>query len=178
MLKEYYSITELAEKTQIAESTARRYIANFPDFFMVQGGARSRRLESTAIKVLLRIKQLFDNGYETSQVDATLRNEFPMFVEGNKPEESEKKAPALATAEDMQEVKEVLKQQQEFNKLLMQKLEQQERYIKDSLESRDKQLMEALNTMQEERKALTEPAASKEPEEKPSFFKKWFGNKT
>lgn len=175
-MKEWYTITELAEKTSIPDTTIRRYIAKFNDFFVFKGGSRSRRYEETAIKILVRIKNLFDSGYETEQVDATLRNEFAMVVDGDK-EEKESTTPALATAEDILEIKEALKAQTEFNKLLVEKLEQQEQYIKESIERRDAQLMESIRAMQEERKLMIETAAAAaaEKEEKKGFFARLFG---
>ncbi|MCR8982434.1 radial spoke RSP3 family protein [Brevibacillus laterosporus] len=55
---------------------------------------------------------------------------------------------------------------------LTQKLEQQRSYIEEKLEQRDRQLMEALKSVQETRKEL---AASKEEEQKKGFFKRLFG---
>jgi hypothetical protein len=40
-------------------------------------------------------------------------------------------------AENMAEIKEALKQQQEFNKLQIEKLAEQERYIKEVLDNQD-----------------------------------------
>lgn len=173
-MKEWFTITELAEKTSIPDTTIRRYIQKFNEFFPHKGGSRSRRYEEVSVKILVRIKNLFDSGYETDQVDATLRNEFPMVVDGDKQEVMEF-TPTLATAEDINEIKEALKQQNEFNQLLLEKLESQERYIKESLEKRDQVLMESLRTMQEDKKLLLEVAAAHEEEKKKGFFAKLFG---
>jgi DNA-binding transcriptional MerR regulator len=171
-MKEWLTIMELAEKTNIPDTTIRRYIQKFNDFFPYKGGSRSRRYEETAIKILVRIKNLFDSGYETDQVDATLRNEFPMVVDdGNN--EKETNTPTLATAEDIAEIKEALKAQSEFNKLLVEKLEQQQSYIEESLNKRDRVLMNSVRAMQEERKLLLETAASKETEKK-GFWSRLF----
>lgn len=174
-MRQWLTITELAEQTNIPDTTIRRYIAKFPDFFTFKGGSRSRRYEDTAIKVLVRIKNLYDAGYETDQVDAFLRKEFAVIIDGDKEvEDNDKATPTLATAEDIADIKQALQQQQKFNKQLLEKLEQQERYIKESLERRDRQLMESLKIMQEERKALIEAATSKE---KSSFWSRLFGGK-
>lgn len=172
-MKEWYTITELAEKTNIPDTTIRRYIAKFNSFFVFSGGSRSRRYEETAIKVLIRIKNLFDSGYETDQVNHALSNEFPVVIDGEK--ENEVNTPAvLATSEDIFEIKQALKQQTEFNKLLIEKLEHQERYIKESLKKRDLQLVESLKAIQEERKALIESAAA---QEKKGLFFRLFGKR-
>lgn len=176
-MKEWYTIAELAEKTSIPDTTIRRYIAKFNGFFVFKGGSRSRRYEETAIKILIRIKNLFDSGYETDQVDATLRNEFAMVVDDGDKNEKESATPALATAEDIVEIKEALKQQQEFNKFLVEKLDHQEKFIKESIERRDAQLMESIRTMQEERRLMIETASAvaAEQQEKKGFFSRLFG---
>jgi DNA-binding transcriptional MerR regulator len=174
-VQQWLTISELAEQTNIPDTTIRRYIAKFPDFFTYKGGSRSRRYEDTAIKVLVRIKSLYDAGYETDQVDSILRKEFAVIIDdNNEVEDTDKPTPTLATAEDIADIKQALQQQMEFNKLLLERLEQQERYIRESLEKRDKMLMESIRSMQEERKALLEAATSKE---KPSFWSRLFGGK-
>lgn len=174
-MKEWLNINELSEQTLIPDTTVRRYIQKFPDFFTYKGGSRSRRYESSGIKVLKRIKNLYDQGYETDQVDEVLRQEFPVIVDGDTVADNTEKAytPTLATVEDVAEIKDALKEQREFNKLLLEKLDNQERYIKESIEKRDQVLMETMRVMQEERKAIQETASTKE-EEKLSFWGKLF----
>ena len=180
-MKEWLSINELATRTNIADTTIRRYIAKFPDFFLSKGGSRSKRYEDSAIKILIRIKDLYDGGFESEAVESTLRTEFStVVVVGEDGDTVEEKASApvhtLATADDINEIKEALKRQEEFNKLLIEKLNQQDTYIKESLQKRDQMLMESLRSVQEEKKILLEAAASRESQ-KPSFFSKWFGKK-
>jgi DNA-binding transcriptional MerR regulator len=190
IVKEWYTIKELAEQTNIPDTSIRRYIDKFHDFFTFKGGSRSRRYEETAIKILIRIKNLFDNGYESEQVDATLRNEFPMVVDGDKEDEADK-TPVLVTVEDVAELKQAQREQQEMNKLLLEKMEKQEHfnkalleqlknqeaYIRESLEKRDQLLLESIRTVQEEKKLLLEMAAAqeKESEKKKGFFSRLFG---
>lgn len=195
-MKEWYTIKELAEKTNIPDTTIRRYIDKFHDFFIFKGGSRSRRYEDTAVKILIRIKNLFDNGYESDDVDATLRNEFPMVttvVDGDNQVEHDNAVPVLVTAEDLIELKQAQKEQQEMNRLLLEKMEAQEQfnkalleqlknqeaYIRESLEKRDQLLMESIRSVQEEKKLLLEMAAAqeKENEKKKGFFARLFGSK-
>lgn len=191
-MKKYYTIKELAKETGIAESTARRYISNFEDFFTYQGGSRSRKYEETAIKVLARIKILFDSGYETTGVHAALMAEFPLIVDDDQAEQ-DSKAPALATAADVEEIKEQLKQYKEFNRVLIERLDNQDR----KLEERDRQLLETLEALKQQTMALAEPREEKseevaeveteakeetkeetaEKQEKPSLWQRIFNNK-
>lgn len=173
-MREWLNIQELAYQTNIPDTTIRRYISKFSTFFIHKGGARSRRYEDTAVKVLIRIKQLYDDGHESEEVDNTLRSEFSVVIDGDTEKEPVARAntPALATAEDMAEIKRALKQQQDFNKLLIEKLADQERFIKETIEKRDHLFLESIKTIQEE-KALLEAASTEE--KKPSFFNRLFG---
>lgn len=175
-MREFLNINELAQKTNIADTTIRRYIQKFPDFFTYKGGSRSRRYEDTAINVLVRIKNLYDGGYETELVDSKLREEFAVIVNGDRVGETTEKAatPTLATGEDIVEIKLALVEQMEFNKLLLERLEQQQRYIDSRLEDRDRKLLESIRNLQEEKQARLETAAQKE-NERPGFFSRLFG---
>jgi DNA-binding transcriptional MerR regulator len=170
IVKEWLTVTELAEKTNIPDTTVRRYIGKFPDFFTYKGGSRSRRYEGISIKILVRIKNLFDSGFETEQVDAMLRNEFPMVVSGDdKQQEKESNTPALATGEDIAEIKDALKQQQEFNKLLLERLENRDKEYYNKFD-------QILRMIQEEKQERLEIAATQEQEQqKKGFFAKLFG---
>lgn len=170
-MKEWFNISELAEKTSIPESSVRRYIAKFPDFFMSKGGTRSKRYEDSSVKILIRIKNLFDNGLESEEVDRTLRKEFPMVVDGDKVEEKSVSL-VMPTVEDVAEIKQALQEQAEFNKLLLERLDQQHAYIDQKLENRDRVLMESIREFQETKKLMIEAAATKEEEQEQK--KKWY----
>ena len=179
-MKEWLNIQELAERTMIPDTTVRRYISKFNTYFVAKGGARSKRYEDSGVKVLLRIKQLYDNGYESDEVDNKLKKEFAVVMDGdNEQEQAEKVAtPTLATVEDVAEIMDALKQQQDFNKLLIEKMAEQDRYMRESMEKRDKLLLESLRTIQAEKLAIEESAVSSEAkrdEGKSSFISRLFG---
>ncbi|MBD8016802.1 MerR family transcriptional regulator [Planococcus wigleyi] len=143
-MKEWYTIGELAEKTGIAEPTLRRYITKFHPYFTSKGGNRAKKYNATAIPLLVRIKALYDAGYETAGLADIIRREFPVIIHDNKDSETKESqsAPVLATTEDVAELKKVLTEvnqklakQEEFNALLIQKLENQNRFIKEALEN-------------------------------------------
>lgn len=176
-MKEWLTIAELAERTKVPEPSVRRYLKAFGDFFNHKGGSRGKRYEDTAVKVLIRIKQLFEDGYQTDAIDGFLRKEFPMIISDDNMTDSENKAatPTLATVEDMEEIKQALaeqrefnKQQQEFNKVLIQKLSEQESYIKESLQKRDQKLIESMRQGLKEQQAVSEMIAASVQEKKKS----------
>lgn len=70
---------------------------------------------------------------------------------------------------ELQEVK-------EFNKSLTDQMKQQEKYIKQSLERRDRELMQAMRKSLEERKALAlQTAAAEEEKKAKGFWARLFG---
>lgn len=73
-----------------------------------------------------------------------------------------------ALLDNFEEFKE---QQQDFNKELLNQLQQQQDYIKNSLEERDKKLMEAIRESQETRKLIA--AAQEEEKNKKKWWQIW-----
>jgi len=178
IMKEWMNINELAERTLIPDTTVRRYISKFSTYFFSKGGARSKRYEDSGVKVLIRIKQLYDDGFESDEVDRVLKKEFAVVVDGDNEQEQTAKpvTPTLATVEDIAKIMDALKQQQDFNKLLIDKLANQDKYIRESMEKRDNLLLESLRAIQDEKLAIAETTASNEgkDEKKPSFFSRIF----
>ncbi|RBO11080.1 MerR family transcriptional regulator [Pantoea sp. 3_1284] len=81
-ISEWLTISELAARTDISESTIRRYLQNFSMFFHTKGGKRSKQYEGNAVKVLERIRELFEKGYETMEVRKALSKEYGMIIDG------------------------------------------------------------------------------------------------
>lgn len=188
-MKEKLTIYELAEVTEIPDTTCRRYIAKFKQFFIHTGGTRSRRYDSSAVNVLLRIKSLYDGGFESEEVAAVLGKEFPLVIEGEQP----KKKPVKTTLavsispKDIEEIKQGLAEQKEFHKLMTQKFADQERFYKESMENQKRYFEKLLEEQGKREQFLLEQFVEKEEkkeeeektpepvaEEKKGFFKKFF----
>ncbi|MCH4828149.1 MerR family transcriptional regulator [Planococcus halocryophilus] len=174
-MEEWYTVGELAEKTGIAEPTLRRYITKFHPYFVSKGGNRAKKYKGTAIPILVRIKALYDAGYETAGLADVIRREFPVIINDNKHSETEESqsAAVLATTEDVTELKKVLTEvnqklakQEEFNALLIQKLEDQNRFIKKALENPSPLFLE--------KKTDEEEAAKPAKESKKGFWNRFF----
>ena len=183
-LSKTLTISELAEKANIPESTTRRYLHNFRIFFNNLGGTRGKRYDESAVKVLKRIKNLFDQGFDTEKSISILSHEFTVILDGENDEDKHEitDVPTFATAEDMMEIKAALAEQKVFNQLLLEKLTEQDNYIKNSMNKRDALLIESLRAIQSEKQAIAETAASDEmekvetvaPEKKRPFFLRLF----
>lgn len=166
----YLTIAEIAELAGIPNSTCRRYLASFESFFLVRGGNRVKKYEESAVKVLKRVKHLYEEGQDTNEIHDILRNEFPLVIDDDHEQgEAAKQPPGLATVEDIAGIRAALQEQKEFNKVLLEKLEKQQEYINSRLDQHDKLLMESLKESMEARKQI---AATKN--EKKSFWQRIF----
>ncbi|MEK4031483.1 MerR family transcriptional regulator [Pseudobacillus sp. FSL P4-0506] len=75
--------------------------------------------------------------------------------------------------EELQFLRENVQKQEEFNQALVKKLDQQQKYIDDKLETRDRQLMKALNETQEVKRLMQEEKNG-QAEKKKGFFARLF----
>lgn len=198
-MEKWLDVPQLAKETKIPATTIHRYLGNFKQFFIYKGGKRSRRYESSAIVVLLRIKDLYSKGFGSEEVEKRLSNEFPVLLNNEQSEVELDKTglPTLATAVDMAELKELLKmllqkdaerterdnQIESFLKALpsSDQPEMNNQFIKDQQEINKLVLQELAESKQREQlllEKLTEKEeAAKPPEEKKKgllqkFFKK------
>lgn len=126
-----------------------------------QGENGYHYFDQKAIERLLLIKELSrDRGYSIKQIEYYLST-----GENPKPE----KPPEDQTLKELKLITDQLKLQEEFNKALIHRLDQQQKYIEESLIKRDQQLLEALKETRQARIEATE--------QKKSFFFRLFSIK-
>lgn len=157
MMSNYLTITEIAEQTDIPNSTCRRYLASFEPFFSVKGGSRLKKYESDAVNVLMRIKKLYDEGLETHEIFDVLKNEFPLVVNSEEQQETSEKTPTvptLATSQDIEEIKEALEEQKQFNHVLLKEMKQQHLYYEKKFDELkyDREFVHSLRESMQQRK--------------------------
>jgi DNA-dependent RNA polymerase auxiliary subunit epsilon len=157
MMSSYLTITEIAEQTDIPRSTCSRYLASFDAFFAVKGGSRLKKYESSAVNVLKPIKQLYEDGLETHEIFDMLKNEFPIVINSDERQETQEQAlavPALATSDDLEEIKQALDEQKQFNQALLQKMNEQHLYYEKKFEELkyDRDLISSLRDSMQQRK--------------------------
>jgi hypothetical protein len=182
VVSEYLTISEIEKQTGISNSTCRRYLTTFERFFVVKGGSRLKKYESSSVGILIRIRDLYNDGRDTDEIHNILINEFPMVIDGDEQQEVGNQTPTLATSDDLILIKQQLDEQTQFNikliekmerqelfnQALLQKLDEQKLYIERSIENRDRLLME---TLKENQQARIEQAAA---QQKKGFFSKLF----
>lgn len=159
----------------IKESTLRKYALILQDagyhFHTNDKGQRGYfDRDVTVLRRFLEIKKASDMTLEQSanavmawveQSGVSLR-----VIEKNKEDERYNA--------DIKELKEMVSNQNELLKALMTQMDQQQKYIDDSLKKRDEVLMQSLKESMETRKLI---AAAQEEEKKKGFWKRLFDRK-
>jgi transposase len=156
-MNKYLTISELAKQVDLSNSTCRRYLDSFEEFFLVKGGSRVKKYEVEAATVLKRIRDLYDDGMVTKEIHSILAQEFPIVINsdeqqrGRNDEETEL---AIVTNDDIDEIKQGLEEQKEFNHLLLEQMKQQHLYYEKKFEELKEQhdFLLSLNNSIEQRK--------------------------
>ncbi len=167
----YLTISEICKGTNISNSSCRRYLSEFDEFFSVKGGSRVKKYEEQAVNVIRRIKHLYDEGKDKDEIYNVLINEFPLVVNDDEQRNIDS-VPGLATSEDIAMIKESLEEQKKFNADLLKRLDRQQEYIDQSMKKRDQELILTMQESLEAKKQIA-TAAEKEPE-KQGFFSRLF----
>ncbi|MFP3668265.1 MerR family transcriptional regulator [Priestia sp. SIMBA_032] len=183
-MTKWLSVKELSEETNIPISTIRRYIDKFQYFFIQKEDHRPKQYEAAAVTVLLKIKQLYDEGYQAEEINESLQKEFSLTASEDQAavslEEDEDKEDIENTAETADQP-EADDQQPTPSELPVQPSPQQEPDTKQILQEKDKQLIQSLRKSLREQQAISELVeASKESSvvgKKRSILKRLFKRK-
>jgi DNA-binding transcriptional MerR regulator len=94
--EEWLTIAEIAQRTHLAENTARRYAKLFAAFLPSRTPGRTKHYPREAIAVLTRVAALYQAGRTTGDILDLLPQEFPRLVEAEATADSPPPAPARA----------------------------------------------------------------------------------
>ncbi|PES91282.1 DNA-binding protein [Priestia megaterium] len=174
-MTKWLSVKELSEETSIPTSTIRRYIDKFQYFFIQKENHRPKQYEAAAATVLLKIKQLYDEGCQAEEINEALQKEFSLTTS------EDQAAVSLEEAEDKENTAEAADQQPTPPEQPVQPSPQQEPDTKQILQEKDKQLIQSLRKSLREQQAISELVeASKESSvvgKKRSILKRLFKRK-
>ncbi|KNH19095.1 DNA-binding protein [Priestia megaterium] len=183
-MTKWLSVKELSEETSIPTSTIRRYIDKFQYFFIQKEDHRPKQYEAAAATVLLKIKQLYDEGCQAEEINEALQKEFSLTTSEDQAavslEEAENKEDTENTAEAADQP-EADDQQPTPPEQPVHPSPQQEPDTKQILQEKDKQLIQSLRKSLREQQAISELVeASKESSvvgKKRSILKRLFQRK-
>ncbi|AJQ62758.1 hypothetical protein BTT_64460 (plasmid) [Bacillus thuringiensis serovar morrisoni str. 4AA1] len=185
MSEQGYWSKEISELLQIGDSTLRKWCIALENqkYIFIRGRNNSRAFVDKDIIVLKRMKELVQEKSINLEVAAQI------LVAGMNPEErtmgvpeEERPGNYLQTinieAQKLEQILEQQKQQEDFNKALLKKLEEQHKYFEERMnerekraEERDNLLLQNIREMQETKKLI---AASEQ--KKKGFFSRLFRN--
>ena len=152
-MDKWLSVSQLSKKTSIPETTLRRYVRDFSEYFRIEKIGRGIKCHPDSIIVLKKIYSLYNENYETLEIKNILGQDFPINVEDP---DDPKDSNSLLSVSLGKELSEFKKEQQEFNKQLLEQLQKQQNYIEKSIKARDKKLMDTLNEIRETKKLEVE----------------------
>lgn len=174
---EWFSVTEASEKVNVPVETIRRYIRLHSVHLRVKKLGKKYFIHESSLTVIEQIRALYDKGKNTDEVEEALSaSGIPLTITMKNDDDE---AMTVYVVDELQEIKQALKQQKQFNETLLKRLDQQQEYIKQSLERRDRQLMESLRATTEAKKEIEQSQLESAPtisrKKKKGFFVKWFG---
>ena len=168
----------IANQTKIPETTVRRYLLTFEDFFFSKKIGRATKYDSSSVALIKKINDLYNEGYTTADIRAQLSEDTAYSpsvvadggsveiepIEGNSlaltqllSEFNAMKQQLTNQSAEIQALKEVVDQNDGMQKDAISKLQ-------DSINDRDLKLMETIRVMQDKQ----------EKQEKKSFWKRLF----
>lgn len=174
---EWITVSEMSEKINIPTESLRRYIRSHNVHLKVKKVSKKYYLHDDCVTVIQRIRALYNEGKTVEEVEETLSKvgiPMTLTVEDN----NDDRMVTVHIADELKAIRSQLTDQNEFNKMLIEELRNQKEYIEQSIERRDRQLMEVLKESQEVRKqqyeleqAKVEAAATN----KKGFWSRLFG---
>lgn len=181
---EEYSTKDIAKLAGLAESTVRKYaqLLEKNDYRFVRNVNGNRIFTELDIKIFLELKATPKEEKSIEEIASDIAGTYTAKAVTSKEEKSDDIQSNQESELDMlailikkvDELTDMSQQQINFNKELVNKLDQQQKYIDERLEQRDKKLMESIRLLQEEKQARLEMAATQE-EKKKGFFARLFG---
>lgn len=139
-MEDWLSVVQISKTVEIPETTVRRYLNNFEEYFRSQQIGRGKKFHPGSIDILHRIAMLYSNDYETAEIKRILADEYAFTVEDDKQSDTTTNPPAYDVSGKIDAFQQ---QQEEFNKQLLKQLHEQQNYIKKVMEDRDKDVQEA-----------------------------------
>ncbi|GAA0472761.1 MerR family transcriptional regulator [Alkalibacillus silvisoli] len=184
MSDQYYPSKEVCDRLNVSSSTLRKWCLALEkkEYEFARTEQNRRLFQDHDLQALESLKELIQDR------NMTLENASIIVVSRFQGERSSTRTPSVREPknthdfEELGEIKAKLEEQQEymmkqeqFNAALMEKLDQQQKYINNRLDERDQALMQTLNQISEERKEQAK--LLEEQKQKEGWFSKLFNKK-
>lgn len=184
MEKEYFTVAEIEKETKIPHQTIRRYMKIHGHYLVMKKGHKSFLIYQSSINTLSRIRSLYSEGKNSKEVDDFLSdNGFALHLDNENAhdpnhEHMKKGVPdtLLELKQGMVMLHEKMNEQEKFNRLLLEKIieqnekiEFQQKYIDEKLIKRDAVLLRSLRDVMEQKRI----EGPDQQEEKKKWFNFW-----
>lgn len=153
MMEKWYSIQELADMLGVSHTSIFRYINHFPHFFEIKKIGKRKMVSASGVKVLRRVKELFEEGKAKEEVRTILEGD----------------SPVVHVIDENEQLLTYLNRIEEQNTLLLRELQEQKIFLQE----RDKKIFEMLNHVLETKQNIVSDV---EQTKKKSWFN-FFQNK-
>ncbi|MGG3450296.1 DUF3967 domain-containing protein [Domibacillus aminovorans] len=185
-MSEWITVVEMSEKTNIRQETLKRYMSMHKHLLRMKKEHGTYQLHEDCYDVLTKIRELYKQGKTNKDVDKLLTSSgIPMTIdvvsESGEIVSADMSEVVSNIKAALEEQKQASAKQKDFNEILLNLLETQSekfdarrKYIKDSVNRRDEQLMASLRASQEAKKSLLSTQTSEKEEKKKSWFKRIF----
>lgn len=148
---EWLSVAQLSKVLEIPETTVRRYLNNFEEYFRSEQIGRGKKYHPSSVEILQRIAILYDSSRETVEIRKILADEYAFEVLEINENETIMHPPAYDVSSKLDEFQQ---RQEKFNKELLELLFEQQKYIRELAESRDSAVQEVKRLASPEEKRL------------------------
>src|SRR5699024_11723499 len=78
---EWLSITQLSKTLEIPESTTRRYLNTFDEYFRWEQIGRGKKYDPDSVEILQRIAMLYSADRETFEIKKILADEYAFIID-------------------------------------------------------------------------------------------------
>lgn len=151
LMVEWLSVSQLSKMLEIPETTIRRYLNNFEEYFRSEQIGRGKKYHPDSVGILQRIATLYDADRETIEIRKILADEYAFEVLETNENETTMHPPAYDVSAKLDEFQE---RQEKFNKELLEQLFEQQKYIKELAASRDNAVEEVKRISSPEEKRI------------------------
>lgn len=167
--QKWLSVIEIEKETGIPNATIRRYIRTHGHHLQIKKRGKSYFVASESLSVIKKIRELYDNGKQSEDVEETLtKMNVPVTITMN----DNDRVVTVNAAEVLAQLQKDMNEQKKFNRSLLEIIHKQQEYISTKLEERDQRLIESIREMQAAKKEIASTH-----EKKKGFFSKLFSSK-
>src|SRR5699024_10370660 len=134
---EWLSVTQLSKTLEIPETTTRRYLNTFDEYFRWEQIGRGKKYDRDSVEILQRIAMLYSADRETFEIKKILADEYAFTNDEENKAASSNHPPTYDISGKLDEFQE---NQESFNKQILNLLHEQQKYINKLIENQNENI--------------------------------------